>query len=123
MKRKKVLLVDDSRTILMIEGMILRQAPYEVLTARDGEEAVEKATNERPDLILLDVVMPKMDGFEVCRRLRRQKVTKAVPIIIVTTRGEAEYVEEGFRSGCSDYLTKPIDGPALLSKLKSHLGE
>jgi CheY-like chemotaxis protein len=122
MTRKKILLVDDSATILMMERMLLAKAPYEILTATNGEEAVAKAVAERPDIILMDVVMPGMTGFEACRRLRSLEATRAIPVIMVTTRGEAENVETGFQSGCSDYVTKPIDGVELLSKLRGHLG-
>lgn len=123
MMRKKILLVDDAETILMMERMILNKAGYELITAKDGQEAVIKAVAERPDLILMDVVMPKMNGFEACKQLRGQDTTKAIPIIMVTTRGEAESVESGFESGCDDYITKPINGLEVLSKVKSALGE
>ncbi len=123
MMRKKILLVDDAETILMMERMILGKAGYELLTAKDGQEAVAKAVTERPDLILMDVVMPKMDGFEACRQLRGRDTTKAIPIIMVTTRGEATNVESAFQSGCDDYITKPINGLEVLAKVKSALGE
>jgi DNA-binding response OmpR family regulator len=123
MERKKILLVDDAETILMMERMILQKGSYQLVTAKDGEEAVSKATAERPDLILLDVLMPKMNGFEVCQRLRTQEATCSIPIIMVTTRGEAENVETGFKTGCTDYITKPINGLELLSKVQNYLGE
>jgi len=123
MRRKKILLVDDSSTILMMERMILGKGPYDLVVARDGVEAVEKAVAERPDLILMDVVMPRMTGFEACRHIRANEITRGIPVILVTTRGEAENVEAGFESGCNAYITKPIDGVELLSKLKGHLGE
>jgi CheY-like chemotaxis protein len=123
MSRKKILLVDDSNTILMVERLILMKGPYDVVTASNGEEAIAKALAEKPDLILMDVVMPKMDGFEACRRLRSQETTRQTPIIMVTTRSEARNVENGFESGCNDYVTKPINSTELLSKLHSYLGE
>ena len=123
MTRKKILLVDDSSTILMIEKMILGKAAYDIVTARDGQEAVEKAVAERPDLVLMDVVMPRMTGFEACQALRSNGATRDIPIIMVTTRGEADSVEAGFESGCNDYVTKPIDSVELLAKLKNFLGE
>lgn len=123
MTRKKILLVDDADTILMMERMILHKEPYELVTAKDGQEAIAKAESEHPDLILLDVVMPKMNGFEVCQRLRQNDTTKTIPIIMVTTRGEPENVETGYRDGCSDYVTKPINGLELLSKVRNYLGD
>ncbi len=120
--RKKILVVDDSATTLMMEKMILRKGPYDLVTASDGVEAVERAVAERPHLILMDVVMPRMSGFEACRALRGRDETAGIPIILVTTRGEGENVEAGFASGCSDYVTKPIDAVELMAKIKNQLG-
>lgn len=120
---KKILLVDDSNTILMMERMVLKKTSYQVITASNGEEGVSRALAERPDLILMDVVMPKMNGFEACRRLREEEATRGIPVIMVTTRGEAQNVEAGFESGCNDYVTKPIDALELLTKLRDQLGE
>jgi CheY-like chemotaxis protein len=123
MDNKKILLVDDSSTILMMEKMILKKTPYTTVTASNGEEAVAKAQAEKPDLILMDVVMPKMDGFEAVRRIRASEVASTIPIIMVTTRGEEGNVESGYAAGCTDYVTKPIDGLELLLKLRSYLGQ
>jgi len=123
MGRKKILLVDDADTILMMERMILSKGAYDLITAKDGQDAIAKAVAERPDLILLDVVMPKMNGFEACKQLRQNAATKDIPIIMVTTRGEPGNVETGFESGCNDYITKPINTLELLSKVKNYLGE
>jgi DNA-binding response OmpR family regulator len=123
MPRKKILLVDDSKTSLFMATMILKTGPYNIVVAKDGSEGVAKALSERPDLILMDVVMPKMTGFEALRELRQRDATKDIPVIMVTTRGEGENVEAGFESGCNDYVTKPIDGTALLAKVRDHLGE
>jgi DNA-binding response OmpR family regulator len=121
--KKKILLVDDSQTVLLMEKMILSKGPYAVVTANDGEDAVRKAAAERFDLILMDVVMPKMNGFEAVQKLREHDATRDTPIIMVTTRGEESNVEAGYASGCSDYITKPINGPELLAKLRGFLGE
>jgi len=123
MSKKKILLVDDSATALMIGQVLLSRAMYQVVLARDGKEAVAKATAERPDLILMDVVMPHMTGIEACRVIREDADTKEIPIILVTTRGDGDSVEAGFASGCNDYVTKPINGPELLGKLRDQLGE
>ena len=123
MPRKKILLVDDSSTILMMEKFILRNDPYVLITATNGEEAVRKAQSEQPDLILLDVIMPRMGGFEACRLIRDEASTKHIPIIMVTTRGEAVNVETGWVSGCTDYVTKPINAVELLAKVRNLLGE
>ncbi|MFL5351027.1 PleD family two-component system response regulator [Archangium sp.] len=123
MPKKKILLVDDSSTVLLLHRMMLDHCGYELLTARDGQEALDKATTERPDLIFLDVLMPRMDGFQTCRALRSRAETRNVPIILVTTRGEPHYVRQGFESGCTDYITKPFDGEELLAKVRGHLEE
>ena len=120
--KKKILVVDDSKTALFIESTILRGGPYELVTAADGEEAVQKALAVRPDLVLMDVMMPKMDGFEACRALRRLPETHDIPVIMVTTRGEESNMETGFAAGCTDYVTKPINASELLSKIRSITG-
>jgi DNA-binding response OmpR family regulator len=119
--RKKILCVDDSATILMMERMILSKGPYDLVTASDGEEAVSKALAERPDLILMDIVMPRMNGFDACRRIRQEEAIRATPVIMVTTRGEVQNMENGFESGCNDYVTKPINATELLTKLRNFL--
>jgi CheY-like chemotaxis protein len=122
-KKKKILLVDDSRTSLFMERMILRQGPYDLVIANDGIEGLEQAKAEFPDLILMDVVMPRMTGFEALRALRSEPSTRHIPVILVTTRGESENVEEGWEAGCSDYINKPINPEELLAKVRSCLAE
>ena len=124
MAAKKILLVDDSRTALMMERSILEnRTRYQCVTAMDGVEALAKARKEKPDLVLMDVVMPQMNGFETCKKMREQADTREIPIILVTTRREESYTEAGFASGCNDYITKPIDSSELLELLRSYLGE
>ena len=120
---KKILLVDDSSTVLSLEQMILGKYGYKITTARDGAEALEKVRAETPDLILMDVVMPRMNGIEAVRHLHQQPSTSSIPVIMVTTRGEAENVESAFTSGCADYVTKPISSIDLVMKVRSCLGE
>ncbi|HXK19891.1 MAG TPA: response regulator [Polyangiaceae bacterium] len=118
----KILLVDDSATVLMMERMILATERFEIVTANNGEEAQVRARAEQPDLILMDVVMPKMNGLQACKALREDPTTKHIPIIMVTTRGEAETMEQGYENGCNDYVTKPVNSAELLSKIRSILG-
>jgi len=120
---KKILIVDDSSTALMMSMTILAREPYVLMSARDGKEAVAKAKDARPDLILMDVVMPRMNGFEACQELRQHPETRKIPVLLVTTRGEESSVEKGFEAGCTDYVTKPISGPELLAKVRTYLGE
>lgn len=119
MERKKILVVDDSKTSLFMESMILKHEALEISTACDGQEAVEKARRELPDLILMDVVMPRMDGVQALRALRSHAATRDIPVIMVTTKGEGPDVEEAFTSGCNDYVTKPIDALELIAKVRS----
>jgi DNA-binding response OmpR family regulator len=121
-KKKKILLVDGSRTSLLLERMILDAESYELLVALDGEEALQVAEAEQPDLILMDAVLPRLDGLETLRRLRAARHTSLTPVILVTTRTEPESVEEGWRSGCSEFVAKPIDAEELVSKVRSCLG-
>ena len=121
MPRKKILLVDDSSTVLMMEKMLLAGCGYDIVVARDGEEGVQKALSELPDLILLDMIMPKVDGAEALRRIRALPETSAIPIIMVTTRSESETVEASYKIGCNDYIHKPINNSELLAKVRSFL--
>ena len=123
MAQRKILLVDDSETVLMMERMILQKESYQVVMARDGQEGIAKAVTVKPDLILMDVVMPKMNGFEAVKCLRQREETKSVPIVMVTTKAEMESMEAGYESGCSDYVIKPIDSLELLTKVKNLLSE
>lgn len=121
--KKKVLMADDSKTALMMATTALRSLPYEVTTAADGEEALAKALANPPDIVVLDVMMPKLDGFEVCRRLRADERTKDLPVIMLTTRGESNNRETGRTCGATEYLTKPLNMVEFLDKLKTHLSE
>ena len=119
MQPKKILIVDDSKVAAMTQQLILRcLRGCEVITAEDGIKGVEKAVAEQPDLILMDVVMPRMNGFEACRLIRGHEATESIPIIMVTTRSESTHVDEGFASGCTDYIFKPIDTAQLLEKIE-----
>lgn len=116
--------MDDSSTTLLIEEMVLREhTQYGLVMARDGAEAVEKAIAEQPNLILMDVIMPRMNGFEACREMRKHEALRKVPIIMVTSRGESDNVEQGFESGCSDYVTKPINGAELVAIVNGYLAQ
>ena len=117
----KVLIVDDSPTEIHILSKTLQNDGHEVIVASDGEEGIEKAKSELPDLILMDVVMPGLNGFQATRKIHRNASTKDIPIIIVTTKDQDTDREWGMRQGASDYLVKPVDTGALSSKVKSFL--
>jgi len=113
--------VDDTpANVRMLETRLGRDG-YEVVVARDGEEALGVARQARPDLILLDIMMPKVDGLEVCRRLKADAALPFTPIIMITALADARDVVSGFEAGGADYLTKPVDGQALSARVKSML--
>jgi CheY-like chemotaxis protein len=120
--RKKILIVDDSFTALTMMQLMLSQIPCDVVTAANGWDAVERALAERPDLILMDIEMPRMNGIEACRSMRRHDFTRTIPIILVTTRSDASHLRAGFDAGCTGYVTKPINPEELLTKVRNHLG-
>lgn len=121
MTRKKILLVDDSPTAILWQRLILEDDQYDILVATDGAEGVRVAKAERPDLVLLDVVMPRMSGFEALRAMRADDSLRGMPILMVTTRGEMPHVMEGYEHGCNEYITKPVDRAELLTKVRSYL--
>ncbi len=120
---KRILVVDDSKTSQMASQMLLRGHDYEVLLASDGREAVEKAVAEQPDLILMDLVMPRMDGLAALRTIRSIRSVGDVPVIVVTTQNAPEALENSYELGCNDYITKPVDGVELMAKIRSLIGE
>ena len=121
---KKVLLVDDSATSLVMNRIVIsRKTPHEVLTAENGPEGLRLAALNKPDLILLDVMMPGMDGLEVCRNLRSKTETAKIPIVLLTYRSGDDIVKRGFESGCTAYLNKPIEDAKLLQTVSSYLGD
>ena len=119
--RRRILLVEDTRTMLMVEQMMLAGQGFEILTAENGEEGLKRVDAAPPDLILADIVMPVMDGIEMCRRLKDRPDTRDIPIIMATTQGEPEKVEQAFLAGCDDYITKPIDKVELVAKVEKYL--
>ncbi len=121
--KKRILIVEDTKTIVMVEKMMLAGQNYEIETAADGREGLEKAKSYRPDVVLLDIMMPEVDGIEVCRQLKSNPDTSHIIVIMVTTKGESERVEQAFVAGCDDYVTKPIDKFELTSKVKKHLSK
>ena len=112
----KILLVDDVRLFLEIEKNLLEQSQVEVLTSRDGVEAMQIVRSERPALVVMDVKMPKMDGIECCRAIKSDSELAATPVIIVTNADNVEDLQQGWKAGCDDFIPKPIDGKIFLEK-------
>lgn|SRR5512142_268381 len=121
-KKVKVLIVDDDAFLSGIYATKLELDGFEVATARDGEEGLKAAMREKPDLILLDVLMPKLDGFEVLKRLKADEETKQIPVIMLTNLGQKEDIEKGLQDGAVDYLIKAHFVPAeAVDKIKKVL--
>ncbi|HZW25504.1 MAG TPA: response regulator [Gallionella sp.] len=119
-KRPTVLVVDDEPFNLSLMDEILNRS-YNVLKAGNGPEALELAFAQPPDLILIDVMMPNMDGFEVCRQLKGNAATMHVPVIFITAKNEIKDEELGFSVGASDFIHKPISVPIVTARVRTHL--
>ncbi len=115
---KKILAVDDEKHIVRLVQVNLERAGYQVVTANDGKEALQKIADENPDLVVLDVMMPYMDGFEVLQNLRRNPSTRDIPVIMLTAKAQDADVFKGWQSGVDCYLTKPFNPMELLSFVK-----
>ena len=116
-----VLVVDDIAKNLQVVGTMLRNAGYVIMPATSGAKALEGVQLQLPDLILLDLMMPDMDGLEVCRRLKADPLTQAIPVIFLTASNEMEHLVKGFGIGAVDYITKPFNPPELLARVRTHL--
>ncbi len=118
----KLLVVDDDPSINLLLGKFLQGKGYDVVTAWDGEEALAKAASEQPDLILLDNMMPKMDGPEVLEHLSQSEQTRNIPVIMVTGRSDKDFLDEAHKRGAAEYIVKPFDYEVLLDKITGVLG-
>ena len=114
---KKVLVCDDDLYILQAVGRVVREEGYDVITAEDGETALQLARAELPDLVLLDIMMPKMNGLEVCRALKSDPATARIHIILLTAMGQERDMQEGIQCGADEYMTKPFSSRKLRKKL------
>jgi two-component system alkaline phosphatase synthesis response regulator PhoP len=117
MSKGKILVVDDENYILHILDFSLGAEGYEVITAEDGEEAICKARDERPDLVVLDVMMPKLDGFEVCRTLKRDPDLNGTPVILLSAKSRDIDQKQGYEAGADDYITKPFSPGRLIERV------
>lgn len=121
MKPSKILVVEDEKNILQLVSYNLQKEGYQVVTAKDGEEALHKVRREIPDLVLLDLMLPKMDGLEVCRQIRSEEKTKAIPIIMLTAKTQEADRVVGLEMGADDYIPKPFSPRELLARVKAVL--
>lgn len=120
-KNPLVLIVDDVETNIQVLANLLSDHSYHIAFATSGEQALTMVKELEPDLILLDIMMPGMDGIEVCRSLRRMDVTRETPVIFLTARTETDDIVRGFEAGAQDYVTKPFQGVELLARVKTHM--
>lgn len=120
-KQKTVLIVDDSHYSLQVLESILKEKGFGVITSKNGYEALNLARRQQPDVILLDVIMPKIDGFETCKRLRKTKLTKNIPVIFITAKEDNESVVHGFEIGGQDYVKKPYFGHELIARVNTQI--
>lgn len=120
---KLVLIVDDEPNIVLSLEFLMQQAGYDVRIARDGNEALECVVEKTPDLILLDLMIPKRDGYDVCQTLRRSEEWAKIPVIMLTAKGREVEKEKGMAMGANDYITKPFSTAALTQRVKELLGD
>ena len=120
-RRQRILAVDDEEDARLLVSTCLEQAGFEVETAQDGQEALDKVKRFQPDLVLLDVMMPRMDGFETCQRLRAQPATASLPVIVLTAKSSAQYVKKAVSLKINGYIVKPFDSEALVDRIRQVL--
>jgi len=133
--KMRILVVDDNRSVVRIIEAVLQKEGFEILTAFDGLEGLQKARAEKPDLVILDIVMPRMDGYEVCRLLQDDPDTAAIPVLILTVRGQVDEPDlddhtistriqeqlDGYEAGATEFLSKPIKAKELLKRVQTLL--
>ena len=121
MAKEKILLVEDDTNLVKAITIRLEASDYVVVAAIDGEEGLKKAQSEKPDLIILDIMLPKINGFDICRKLKVDKLYKGIPIIMLTAKFQPSDINFGKAMGADAYITKPFDSQALLVKIKELL--
>ena len=117
----RILVVDDEPDLVQLVSIRLQAAGYEVTSAYDGQQALDRVKESKPDLIILDLMLPKMDGYKVCRLLKFDERYQKIPVLIFTARAQAEDIKLAMDCGADAYLTKPFEAPVLLEKLRDLL--
>jgi len=121
MKKAKVLVVDDEKDIIELVSYNLEKEGFKVISATDGEKALESVSSEEPAIIILDLMLPGIDGLDVCRELKRNDQTSSIPIIMLTAKGEESDIVIGLELGADDYITKPFSPRILVARVKAVL--
>lgn len=119
----KILIADDEQNILISLEYLMRREGFEVSIAQDGDEAIAKTRAEQPDLVLLDIMMPKMNGFEVCQEIKSDPTLKAVRILMLTAKGRDTEVAKGLALGADGYMTKPFSTKELVERIRALLAD
>jgi len=119
----RILVVDDEIYIVHILDFSLGMEGYEVVTALDGEQALERVAEQKPDLIVLDIMMPKLDGYETCKVLKSKEETRDIPVILLSAKGRNVDQKTGFEVGADDYITKPFSPRKLVERINAILGQ
>ena len=117
-EKQKILIVDDEPNIVMSLDFLLRKAGYELFIARNGQEAMDLVLTKKPQLILLDIMMPGMDGYEVCHEVKNKKGYERTKVIFLSAKSKPNDIEEGMKAGADEYITKPFSNKQLLQKIK-----
>jgi DNA-binding response OmpR family regulator len=118
---KKVLIVDDEVDVVEVVTVLLEHEGYQIMKAYDGKEALEKVEEETPDLIILDIMMPEIDGVEVCRRLRQREELKEIPIVMFSAKLSAIDKKESFDAGADGFISKPFNARGFIAGIKTYL--
>ncbi|MBN1594434.1 response regulator [candidate division FCPU426 bacterium] len=119
-RKYKILIVEDEPEIMELIELTLASDEYELLQAIDGEQGLTLGTTTNPDLILLDIMLPKIDGYEICRRLKGDKKTSGIPVVMLTAFGQKREIEEGFKVKADDYIVKPFEPAKLRQRIKKY---
>ena len=121
MIKKKILIVEDEESLLKLESILLTSKGYDVHGVGDGQAALDAISEVKPDLVLLDIMLPEIDGFEVCRRLKEDKKSQHIPVIFITALDEIANKTKGFQLGAVDYITKPFDALEVRMRVQTHM--
>lgn len=121
MEKKTIMIVDDEEALVEIIRIKLESEGYNVMVAYDGKEALEKINKQKPNLILLDIMMPELNGFEVCKKLKNNESLKYIPVIMLSAKAQEVDIKKGREVGAIDYITKPFDFAQMIEVIKNHL--
>lgn len=119
-KKYKILIVEDEPEIMELIELTLNSDEYDLVQAIDGEQGLELGTTSNPDLILLDIMLPKLDGYEICRRLKGNKETSGIPVVMLTAFGQKREIEQGYKVKADDYIVKPFEPAKLRQRIKKY---